>query len=398
MPDDIPAELKAYDHWLVWKYEWNGTKWDKPPCSPRTRGHIDPTDPKLWVSFAEALAAYEAGGWDGIGYVPCKEPEEHADPFIVHDWDKCRCPDTGVIDPWAQKDIDTLDSYCEASPGGRGVRGFSIGRLPPEGRKKGPFENYEHAHYVTVTGCRLECSQPSVCRRQDQILEVHRRHWPPEPERPKVQRQAVAVAELPEDDELLDRIRASGQAEKFGRLWGGDNDGKKSASEADLSLCRILAFWCRGDAVRIDRLFRRSGRNRDKWDQGRGKQTYGARTVAKAVKAQQTYYEPPPLLRVGGGGTPSEPGGDDEQPTGGAPVPDRVHLTDRGNAMRLVKQHGADLRHSHPWKKWLLWDNRRWRADDTAGVTLRFKHMIVTEFDRAQRVINEVRKQMEESA
>jgi putative DNA primase/helicase len=42
--------------------------------------------------------------------------------------------------------------------------------------------------------------------------------------------------------------------------------------------------------------------------------------------------------------------------------------TDTGNAERLVARFGRDLKYCHPWKKWLVWDHRRWKVDDTAAV------------------------------
>src|SRR5215212_8895145 len=47
---------------------------------------------------------------------------------------------------------------------------------------------------------------------------------------------------------------------QFARLYyGGETGDYPSASEADLALCRALAFWSGGDRERIDRLFRKSG-------------------------------------------------------------------------------------------------------------------------------------------
>jgi putative DNA primase/helicase len=40
-------------------------------------------------------------------------------------------------------------------------------------------------------------------------------------------------------------------------------------------------------------------------------------------------------------------------------------LTDLGNAERYIKQHGSKLRYCDPWKKWLVWDGRRWAIDET---------------------------------
>jgi P4 family phage/plasmid primase-like protien len=41
------------------------------------------------------------------------------------------------------------------------------------------------------------------------------------------------------------------------------------------------------------------------------------------------------------------------------------HLTDQGNAVRMVRCFGKDLHHCHPWCKDLVWDGRRWLVDDT---------------------------------
>jgi hypothetical protein len=39
--------------------------------------------------------------------------------------------------------------------------------------------------------------------------------------------------------------------------------------------------------------------------------------------------------------------------------------TDLGNAERFVARHGADVRYLPAWKKWLLWDGKRWAVDET---------------------------------
>ena len=52
------------------------------------------------------------------------------------------------------------------------------------------------------------------------------------------------------------------------------------------------------------------------------------------------------------------------------------HLTDLGNAERLVALHGQDLRYCHPWGKWLVWDGKRWQEDGTAEVMRRAKETV----------------------
>jgi hypothetical protein len=97
----------------------------------------------------------------------------------------------------------------------------------------------------------------------------------------------------------------------------------------------------------------------------------------------------------------AEPGGDGPCATGDeppAPSPGNPpkHLTDTGNARRLVERHGKDLRHCHPWKKWLCWVSGRWQVDARAETTLRVKETIGELFRQAIAEIEAVRKQVEE--
>jgi P4 family phage/plasmid primase-like protien len=49
---------------------------------------------------------------------------------------------------------------------------------------------------------------------------------------------------------------------------------------------------------------------------------------------------------------------------------DRPHLSDAGNARRLIERHGEDLRFCHPAKTWYCWDAKRW-AEDQSGEAVR---------------------------
>ena len=44
------------------------------------------------------------------------------------------------------------------------------------------------------------------------------------------------------------------------------------------------------------------------------------------------------------------------------------NLTDLGNAERLVLLHKDKLLYCHLWRKWLVWDGKRWKVDTTAEV------------------------------
>jgi putative DNA primase/helicase len=49
-----------------------------------------------------------------------------------------------------------------------------------------------------------------------------------------------------------------------------------------------------------------------------------------------------------------------------ATAPDLLsqHFSDYGNARRIIDLHGSNLRYCHAFKKFLLWDDRRWAVDE----------------------------------
>ncbi len=86
------------------------------------------------------------------------------------------------------------------------------------------------------------------------------------------------------DEELIERAKNARDGQRFRRLWRGDtSEYENDHSRADLALCRALAFWCGGNSESIDRLFRRSGLMREKWDRRTGATAYGALTIRTAL-------------------------------------------------------------------------------------------------------------------
>ncbi|MBA2704621.1 MAG: DUF3987 domain-containing protein, partial [Blastocatellia bacterium] len=121
-----------------------------------------------------------------------------------------------------------------------------------------------------------------------------------------------AVALEIDDHELLELARNAKNGALFRQLYDqGDTsryqheDGTTDDSGAEMGLCNLLAFWCAGDEVRMDRLFRGSALMRDKWERA----DYRERTLNKAILGQTAFYEPSisvqvkqPTLRVVEGG------------------------------------------------------------------------------------------------
>lgn len=77
---------------------------------------------------------------------------------------------------------------------------------------------------------------------------------------------------------------------------------------------------------------------------------------------------------------------------------DSPHETDRGNATRLVERHGADLRHVHPWKRWLCYDGTRWGADTTGEAIRRAKDTIAALYRDAAAEIEHIAHEVQLAA
>ncbi len=181
------------------------------------------------------------------------------------------------------------------------------------------------------------------------------------------------------DDDILERLNRAGNAPKFRALWAGDTSGHDGDdSAADAAMCCLIAYYTR-DAAQVERIFNRGQlAHRAKW---KLRQDYRHRTVANAIAFVSS------SAKAGG---PSRGQGNVNETQR-----DAEHLTDRGNAMRLARQHGRDLHYCHPWRKWLCWDGTRWRLDGTAAVPLRAKQMIAAMFREAVQQVQEIQKQLE---
>jgi hypothetical protein len=288
---NIPYDLKAIPQWVNWRWEQRPDKttgemrWTKPPYQPNGQ-HAESDNPATWVSFSEAVAAYQKGGFSGIGFVVTKD-----DNLAGVDLDHCRDPETGAIEAWAQHIVDRLNSYTEVSPSGTGLRIFLWANLPPKDRKIGDFECYQSGRYLTVTGNHLSGTPTTVEHRQSEILAVHTEAFA-ERNKPRTNGKVSTPSTLPslDDKEVLDKAFNAKNGEAVWRLFHGDISQYKSHSEADLALCSHLAFYTGRDTQKVDRLFRASDLYRPKWDDERGTSTYGQLTIERAFEGRTEFY------------------------------------------------------------------------------------------------------------
>jgi putative DNA primase/helicase len=273
--EHLPVELRASTRAVVWRFEERDGRRTKVPYQARypwRRASV--TAPATWGSFAEALAVVRAGRADGLGHVL-------GDGLAGVDLDHCLL--ASALTDEALAIVRALDSYTEVSPSGHGVKVFVRGTLPSGRRRTGTIEMYAEKRFFTVTGRHVAGTPRTLEERTAALAAVHRAVFgAPDSSRPAASSGPREVAA--DDDKLLAQAR---RGAKFDRLWHGDTAGYDSASQADLALCNLLAYWTGGDTGRVDRLFRASGLFRTKWDAKRGDRTYGARTIACALAGRR---------------------------------------------------------------------------------------------------------------
>lgn len=299
-PDAIPQEMRACSRWGLWRYETRGSKPTKIPFSPVSGHEASSTNPHDWTTFEHACSVLrQRARFDGLGF-------RLGEPWAGVDLDGCRDPETGDLAPEAAAIIEALDSYTEVSPSGNGVKLFLKGHLPPGRRRtKAPWaplggdhadiEMYDMGRYFTVTGEGI-WEPGEFADRSQGLQELHQRLYGatalPMSVSERNGRSARPEKAFEDADAKILRVaRGASNGAAFSRLFDhGDSSDYGSPSEADAALVAHLAFYCGGDVLRVDNLFRRSGLMRDKWDERHGAQTYGEMTLSKGMSDIRSTY------------------------------------------------------------------------------------------------------------
>ena len=249
------SEIKKYPNWVAYRLDWSEKKgkFEKRPVNPMTGDFARANDSATWGSYDDAAAAVEKFGANGVGF-------EFSSPFAGIDLDNC-IDDNGNLKDWAADVIRTMDSYTEFSPSGHGLHILFKGEILKEftdlgkqGTKVGDIELYYGRRFFTVTERSYGEVKP-IQERTEQAHEVYLKYMrkKTEPHNPVSDESDTYLT----DSEILEKMFNSlTRGEKFRRLYGGDISDYPSHSEADMALCRELAFYTRKDATQIDRILR----------------------------------------------------------------------------------------------------------------------------------------------
>lgn len=318
---NIPVEMKQLPQWVgfiteqktkdgVPEFNKDGTpRMTKVPVDVHTLSGASSTKASQWGKFDEAVNTIgktatvrgNSGTVKGIGFV--FRPQKDTDTGICGiDLDHIIDPNTGEINSAALDIIQTMDSYTEYSPSKTGVHIYYYGNNHPEWKNKIEgalgvgtcLEMYQTARYFTVTGQVFGDVKP-IAEREQQATDIQNR-YAPKPQKELVITPPVEVSTTVttlSDDEVIEKASKSKSGTKFMALLGGDfSEYGNDQSRADQALCNILAFWCSGDTKQIDRIFRKTGLMREKWDEKRGANTYGEITINEAVARCKEFYDP----------------------------------------------------------------------------------------------------------
>lgn len=285
----IPPEMKDRPQWVCYRH-------DKTPVNPRTGGNAMADNPDTWGALAEAIKHYEKhkdNGIAGIGY-----EFSYYDCLCGIDLDHCRHPETKEITPWAWEIIKRFNSYAEVSPSGTGVHIIIKAKFPKgaEDHQKnldagGKIEVYDVGRYFTVTGHHLEGTPATIQDRDKELKTFHAKviAKPKTPAKTPGPSPTLSLA----DSEIIEKFRSAKNGGKFDRLWRGDiSEYGGDESRADLAFCSMVGFYTQ-DPEQIDRFYRASALNRDKWDRPTAGSTYGAKTISKALAGITETYKGP---------------------------------------------------------------------------------------------------------
>lgn len=284
--------------YICWHYEDRGEpKPTKVPFDPRTGKRIDHLDPNNWMTQEEAA---QLG--TGVG-------------FVITANDSIWCIDLdNVVENGQWKPVVSEvcqrfpEAFCEQSISGNGMHVWGLGQAPKNHRSKWEhagtkIEFYSKDRFIALgrpLGGTFGKYDYSQCLQQ--FVPVHQ----VDPSQLVLTDQAMPGYTGPgNDDELIQKMLSSpGSAAslfgdkatlvdlwncneaQLGRFFPSERD-TFDRSSADAALCIHLAFWTGRNAARMDRLFRRSGLMRDKWN----RPDYVKNTVGKAAAMQTKIYD-----------------------------------------------------------------------------------------------------------
>src|SRR5699024_3177252 len=248
-------------------------------------------DESTWADYKSACVALKKYNANGLGFF-------FKPPFMGIDIDDVpdeieRFKKGGSSENIVSEFYEAMNSYAEISPSGNGIHIILKGSIPGERRRKGNVEMYDSGRFFTMTGNTLG-KYTHINRASESAIErIYKKYIEPKSNVIQFENREPGISHDLSEMEIVSRILESKQGDLFKLFMNnGWKEKYESQSEADLAFANILAFWCARDFSKMDNLFRQSSLYRKKWDEVRGKTTYGEATLYKAINDTHSTYKP----------------------------------------------------------------------------------------------------------
>ncbi len=275
----LPDSLIRLPIWVLWRLEERNGRMTKVPYQANGR-RASATAPITWTTYQNVgnTLSENPGDFSGLGVVMSKTYR-----MIFIDIDHC-IDLSGRFNERAEDilsafmdDNGNLTTFVEVSQSGTGLHLIVTGDIPRSFKNSRlGVEMYDNGRFIAMTGRAISACEPSECVYG--LRYVFERYKTPSKAKDWTARPPIDPATRREDDWII-RHASDRQGSKLSALFEGDWSSYSSRSEADIALCCILAFWTNNDPEAIDRLFRRSGLYRAKWD----RDNYRYPTIERAI-------------------------------------------------------------------------------------------------------------------
>jgi Uncharacterized conserved protein len=326
----VLGKMAAIPQWFIWRMTWDAEeqKYLKKPCALRDdrfkrngeKANLDHADPENWNTYSAAVNALQEL-W--TKHPPVRNPTPGHLTYTLGFFLTAECGlwffdlddavQNGVMLPKATELVQRFPgAMVEYSSSWRGLHVIGSGPVAPH-RTKPPkqtaqylaplkLEFYNEGRGIAF-GFALAQATGCADSVHDTTSLIH--EFFPYSEKKEGSSERRPEWRGPEDDdELIARFLGArmGAGAAFGgraslpQLWAGDAE---HTNDNDMALAAHLAFWTGCDGDRIERLMRRSGMYREKWDVHR---TYLRQlTINNAcASCERVYVEPQqnPLAEV----------------------------------------------------------------------------------------------------
>src|SRR6266581_2647519 len=277
-----PAFLRDKRIWTVGRVKSRGDgKYDKIPyiADKTNEAYLNKAksnDPTTWRSWEETKTLFDesqrwARPFDLLMYM-CDETS------TLIDKDSCYSKASGRFTDESLSLMSRINSYTEFSWSEEAIHIITEGKVP-HGHNKNGLEMYSWHRPVAWTGKHIVGTPTEILPREQEVMAVYREYFGED---------TLWESDLPsagtctlEDAEVIERASAAWDGATFKKLWAGDAsdypkaDGTPDHSRADAALIRRIARVTGYDPDVIDRLFRKSGLMRPKWERA----DYRSRTM-----------------------------------------------------------------------------------------------------------------------